>query len=143
MPFGIFTGVNNFGQSICFAGALMCQETIDCFAWIFKSFLKMINNHLPKAILTDTISNAIQITFDHNTKHVLSFYKCIKEYDIENFIVKWEEFKINFLNAKAYLDRIDKVKEKWIPCFNRDTFLADMTSTQHEESIEAFESVLE
>ena len=30
---------------------------------------------------------------------------------------------------------MDKVKEKWAPCFNRDIFLADMTSTQHGESM--------
>lgn len=71
MPFGIFTGVNNFGQSI--AGTLMCQETIDSFTWTFKLFLKMVNNHPPKVILTDevkAISQAIQNNFG-NSKHVL------------------------------------------------------------------------
>ncbi|CAI2190922.1 12387_t:CDS:2, partial [Funneliformis geosporum] len=31
MPFGIFTGVNNYGQSVCFAGTIMCNESTDSF----------------------------------------------------------------------------------------------------------------
>jgi hypothetical protein len=56
MPFGIFTGVNNFGQSVCFAGTLMCRETIDSFVWVFNAFLKLVNNYSPKLHL-DRILN--------------------------------------------------------------------------------------
>ena len=31
MPFGIFTGVNNYGQSVCFAGTIMCDESTESF----------------------------------------------------------------------------------------------------------------
>ena len=31
MPFGIFTGVNNYGKSICFAGVLMHNESVESF----------------------------------------------------------------------------------------------------------------
>jgi zinc finger SWIM domain-containing protein 3 len=34
MPFGIFTGVNNYGHNVCFAGALMIDETEDNFIWV-------------------------------------------------------------------------------------------------------------
>ena len=164
MPFGIFTGVNNFGQSICFARTLMCQETINSFTWTFESFLKMVNNNPPKVILTDedkAISQAIQNVFGQNSKHVLciwhlwknviknlcsilgtnwhnftkAFYECTKEYEVDNFITKWQQLQIDFPDCKVHLKRMDKVKEKWAPCFNRDTFLADMTSTQHGESM--------
>lgn len=58
-----------------------------------------------------------------------AFYECTKEYEVESFMIKWQQLKENFSDSKAHLDRMDKVKEKWAPCFNRDTFLADMTST--------------
>ena len=164
MPFGIFTGVNNFGQSICFARTLMCQETTDSFVWAFKAFLKLVNNYPPKVILTDedkAISQAIQITFGQNIKHVLciwhlwknviknlnstlgtkwrnftkSFYQCSREYNIDDFLIKWQKLKEDFPDAKAHLERMDKIKEKWAPCYNRDIFLADMTSTQRGESM--------
>ncbi|CAG8768111.1 11599_t:CDS:2, partial [Rhizophagus irregularis] len=164
MPFGIFTGINNFGQSLCFAGTLMCRETIDSFVWVFNTFLKFVNNYSPKVMLTDedkAISQAIEITFGQNTKHVLciwhlwknviknianvlgtkwreftkSFYDCIREYEVDNFIIKWQQLKENFPDSKSHLERMDKIKEKWAPCFIRDTFLADMTSTQRGESM--------
>ena len=50
-------------------------------------------------------------------------------------MIKWQQLKIKFPDSKAHLDRMDKVKEKWAPCYNRDTFLADMTSTQCGESM--------
>ncbi|CAB4386303.1 unnamed protein product [Rhizophagus irregularis] len=157
MPFGIFTGINNFGQSVCFAGTLMCRETIDSFVWVFNTFLKFVNNYSPKVMLTDedkAISQAIEITFGQNTKHVLciwhlwknviknianvlgtkwreftkSFYDCIREYEVDNFIIKWQQLKENFPDSKSHLERMDKIKEKWAPCFIRDTFLADMTT---------------
>ncbi|CAG8714989.1 13946_t:CDS:2 [Funneliformis caledonium] len=78
----------------------------------------MVNNNPSKVILTDedkAISQAIQNVFGQNSKHVLYFSDC-----------------------KAHLERMDKVKEKWAPCFNRDIFLADMTSTQRGESMNSF-----
>jgi len=65
MPFGIFSGVNNYDQSVCFAGALMTSETAESFVWIFESFLKLVNNHSPGVLLTDDkgISSAFNQTF--------------------------------------------------------------------------------
>ncbi len=31
IPFGIFTGVNNYGQSVCFADTIICNETTKSF----------------------------------------------------------------------------------------------------------------
>src|SRR5581483_5482214 len=42
MPFGIFTGINNYGQSVCFAGTIMCDESAESFIWTFTTFLKMV-----------------------------------------------------------------------------------------------------
>jgi len=120
MPFGIFTGVNNYGQSVCFAGAVMCDESTDSFVWTFNTFLKMVNNHAPKVFLTDedhAIIKAVGQIFEPlGTKHALclwhllknvtknlngslgivwsefikSFYKCLNEYEEEDFLNKWE-----------------------------------------------------
>ena len=119
MPFGIFTDVNNYGQSVCFAGTIMSDESTDSFVWTFNTFLKMVNNHAPKVFLTDedyTIIKAVGQVFELlGTKHALclwhllknvtknlngslgivwsefikSFYKCLNEYE-EDFLNKWE-----------------------------------------------------
>jgi hypothetical protein len=75
MPFGIFTGVNNYGHSVCFAGALMVDETEDNFLWVFSKFLEMVNQHAPLVILTDddrAMANAyVKILKPMGTKHRL------------------------------------------------------------------------
>ena len=72
MPFGIFTGVNNYGHSICFAGALMIDETEDNFVWVFTKFLEMVNQQV---ILTDddhAMANAYTKALQpFGTKHLL------------------------------------------------------------------------
>src|SRR3954471_8127370 len=60
----IFTGVNNFGQSVCFAGVIMNEKTAESFTWTFTSFLKMVNNTSPKTFLTDK-DQAIIKAVDH------------------------------------------------------------------------------
>ena len=75
MPFGIFTGVNNYGHSVCFAGALMIDETEDNFIWVFTKFLEMVNQHAPLVILTDddrAMANAyLKVLHPFGTKHRL------------------------------------------------------------------------
>ena len=53
MPFGIFTGVNNFGQSVCFAGTLVIEKDEETFQWIFSKFIEMVNGNPPSVLLTD------------------------------------------------------------------------------------------
>src|SRR5688572_15504556 len=119
MPFGIFTGVNNYGQSTCFAGALISSESTESFTWLFDSFLELANNHAPQVLLTDNDSAmalAFTKTFEpFGTKHRLclwhllknvminltsklgtqwkpflkAFYGCLKELEIPDFLNKW------------------------------------------------------
>src|SRR3989440_65888 len=165
MPFGIFTGVNNHGQSICFAGTIMCDESTDSFIWTFNAFMKMVNNHAPKALLTDedhAIIRAVSQIFEPlGTKHALclwhllknitknlngilgvkwlefikSFYKCIDEYEEEGFLNRWEQLKANYPAAVKYLSKMDKNLKYWAPCYNRKIFMADMTTTRRGESM--------
>jgi hypothetical protein len=165
MPFGIFTGVNNYGHSVCFAGALMVDETEDNFLWVFSKFLEMVNQHAPLVILTDddrAMANAyVKILKPMGTKHRLcqwhlmknvmknlcsklgsnwsafikDLYKCLEEMDIQNFLLQWDALKASYPSATTYLLRMEKTKEKWAGCYNHDTFMADMISTQRGESM--------
>ncbi|CAG8682802.1 21731_t:CDS:2 [Gigaspora margarita] len=62
-------------------------------------------------------------------------YKFFGEMDISNFLTQWDALKTLYPLAVAYLSRMEKMKEKWAACFNCDTFIADMTTTQHGESM--------
>ena len=165
MPFGIFTGVNNYGHSICFAGTLMIDETEDSFLWVFTKFLEMVNQHAPLVILTDddrAMANAYtKILQPLGTKHRLcqwhlmknvmknlavklgndwtlfikNLYKCFGKIDISEFLSDWEALKTTYPSAATYLLRMEKTKEKWAACYNHNTFMADMTTTQRGESM--------
>jgi hypothetical protein len=165
MPFGIFTGINNYGQSTCFAGTLMDSETTDSFIWIFDQFLKLVNHHAPKVILTDNdaaMASAFDVTFKnygtvhrlciwHLTKNLTinlmsklgnqwanfqkSFYSCLNELDEHKFVKKWKDLNECFTNSIQYLKNLEKIKEKWALCYNKGIFMADMSSTQRAESM--------
>jgi len=52
MPFGIFVGVNNHFQTVVFGCALLREETVEAFKWLFKTFSKAMNGKEPASILT-------------------------------------------------------------------------------------------
>ncbi|CAG8723336.1 15183_t:CDS:10 [Gigaspora margarita] len=66
---------------------------------------------------------------------IRDLYKCFGEMDILNFLTQWDTLKTLYSPVATYLLHIEKTKEKWAACYNCDTFMADMTTTQHGESI--------
>jgi hypothetical protein len=52
MPFAPFVGVNNHFQSILFGCALLREETIKSFKWLFQTFKDCMKGKEPKCILT-------------------------------------------------------------------------------------------
>ncbi|WJX88171.1 hypothetical protein P8452_70284 [Trifolium repens] len=52
-PLGVFVGLNNHRQTIIFGAALLYDETIPSFQWLFETFLKAMGGEKPKTILTD------------------------------------------------------------------------------------------
>ncbi|CAG8778418.1 3059_t:CDS:2, partial [Gigaspora margarita] len=165
MLFGIFTGVNNLEQSICFVEALISNETEASFTLIFLEFLKIVNMKAPQVLLTDDdkgISNAYNNPFYYyDTKHHLCqwhllknvmknlisklgnqwsnfikrFYKCLEECDQITFNEMWNFLKNDYSKAVAYLVQMKKTVNKWAACYNHNIFMADMTTTQRGESM--------
>ncbi len=125
----------------------------------------MVNEHASKVFLTDEdhaiLKSVDQIFKPFETKHTLclwhllrnvvknlngalgsnwsnfikSFYKCLNEYDEKNFMEKWTQLKADYFIIAKYLTRMDKNLERWAPCYNQQIFMADMTTTQREESM--------
>jgi len=52
-PLGVFVGLNNHRQTIIFGAALLYDETIPSFKWLFETFLKAMGGKKPKTIMTD------------------------------------------------------------------------------------------
>ena len=52
-PLAIFTGLNHHKQTIIFGSALMYDESLNYFKWLFETFKIAMNGKVPKTILTD------------------------------------------------------------------------------------------
>ena len=52
LPLAVFVGVNNHLQSTIFGVALMGDETVDTFKWVFSAFLQCMGGNQPITILT-------------------------------------------------------------------------------------------
>ena len=52
LPLAVFVGVNNHLQSTIFGVALMGDETVDTFKWVFSAFLQCMGGKQPITILT-------------------------------------------------------------------------------------------
>jgi hypothetical protein len=52
LPLAVFVGVNNHLQSTIFGVALMGDESIDSFKWVFSTFLNCMGGKQPICILT-------------------------------------------------------------------------------------------
>jgi hypothetical protein len=53
LPFAPFVGITGHGQNCLFACAILHNETIKTFKWLFKEFLKCMGGKQPKTIITD------------------------------------------------------------------------------------------
>jgi hypothetical protein len=52
MPLSVFVGVNHHLQSMVFICALIKDESVESFVWIFETFLKCMKGKHPTIILT-------------------------------------------------------------------------------------------
>ena len=64
IPLGVFLGLNHHRKTVVFGGALLYDETIESFVWLFKTFLKAMSEKKPITIFTDqdaAMSAAIKV----------------------------------------------------------------------------------
>nr|XP_027122182.1 protein FAR1-RELATED SEQUENCE 5-like [Coffea arabica] len=74
-PLGVFVGFNQHRQIVIFGAALMYDETIDSFKWVFGTFLEAMCGKHPSTILTDQ---------DHAMAAALSL-SCLKHFTVYFF----------------------------------------------------------
>ncbi|CAJ2638775.1 unnamed protein product [Trifolium pratense] len=162
-PLGVFVGLNNHKQMVVFGSALLYDETIPSFQWLFETFLKAMGGEKPKTILTDqdaamaeAISFVMPETFhglctwqirENALKHVnhlcqkssqfySDFEACIDVHEEEGeFLKAWNVLLVehNF-SEDSWLHMIFQLKEKWAWAYVKKQFTAGMRSIQLCES---------
>ncbi|XP_062093424.1 protein FAR1-RELATED SEQUENCE 5-like [Humulus lupulus] len=163
-PFAMFLGVNHHKQTIIFGAALLYDETAETFAWLFDTFAKTMSGKKPKTILTDqdaAMEKALESQWPKTTHRLCiwhiyqnaaknlsrvfqnfreftkDFSSCIYDYDENDvFIEAWNSMLEKYdLRDNKWLKKMFNLKEKWALVYERETFCADMTTTQRSESM--------
>ncbi|XP_042412011.1 protein FAR1-RELATED SEQUENCE 5-like isoform X2 [Zingiber officinale] len=163
-PFVLFLGVNHHKQTTIFGAALMYDESLESFKWLFETFKIGMHGKQPKTILTDqsiTIINAVAIAwpgtnyrqcvwhvYQNAFKHLnhvfqgsktfsKDFSKCIYDYKEEGeFLLAWTSMlEKHDLRNNEWLVKLIEDKEKWALPYGRDIFCADIKSTLQTESL--------
>ncbi|KAL0357493.1 UNVERIFIED_CONTAM: protein FAR-RED IMPAIRED RESPONSE 1 [Sesamum calycinum] len=75
--------------------------------------------------------------FAHFPSFSKDFSSCIYDFEEEaEFLCAWEEMLDKYeLKTNEWLERMFKLKEKWALVYGRQSFCADMTTTQRSESM--------
>lgn len=163
-PFAMFVGVNHHKQSVIFGAALLYDETAETFEWLFDIFAKTMSGKKPKSIFTDqdaamakalasewpetTHRLCIWHIFQNAAKHLShvfekfdnfakEFSNCVYDYEEEKeFIDAWKNMLEKYkLQDNEWLRRLFNIKEKWALVYGRNTFSAEITTTQRSESL--------
>ncbi|XP_060973319.1 protein FAR1-RELATED SEQUENCE 5-like isoform X2 [Cannabis sativa] len=163
-PFAMFLGVNNHKQTTVFGAALLYDETTQTFEWLFDTFATAMSGKKPKTILTDqdaamaealgsqwpqtyhrlciwhiyqNAAKNLSTVFERFREFSKEFSNCIYDYDEESeFIEAWNKMLAKYgLEDNKWLKKMYNLREKWALVYGRETFCADMTTTQRSESM--------
>ncbi|KAL6579014.1 hypothetical protein OROMI_009230 [Orobanche minor] len=141
-----FVGVNNHGQTVLFGCGFLNNETTESFTWLFSQFLQaMPEGSIPKVIITDqdqAIRGAIckklgpKLYADHQD----ALNKVV--YDSETpdeFERKWENLMTTTsLGGNDWLGNMYGIRDRWVPTYVKDFFVAGMSSSQRVEGHHSF-----
>ncbi|XP_060972534.1 protein FAR-RED IMPAIRED RESPONSE 1-like [Cannabis sativa] len=123
-PFSMFLEVNHHKRTTIFGAALLYDETAESFMWLFDTFANTMSGKKLKTILTDqdaATAKALAVKWPE-THHRL--------YE-EAFLQAWNEMLQKYnLEDNDWLRRMFAVKEKWALVYSKETFCAEMTTTQ-------------
>ena len=164
LPFAPILGANHHKQTVIFGAALIFNESIDSFVWLFETFLAAMSGKHPSTIFTDqdrAMDGAIAYVFP-NTSHRLclwhiylnaakhlghvihkhpekflpDFKRCVYEDRSEyKFNKKWHELLDRYnLQDDEWMAKLYELREKWAAVY-RDSFTSDMNSTQRSEGM--------
>nr|KAJ0201571.1 hypothetical protein LSAT_V11C600301820 [Lactuca sativa] len=166
MPFGIFVGIDNHGRTILFGCALLRNEKLKTFEWLFKNFTLLMKKS-PKTILTDQdpwMKQAIETEMPY-TKHAFciwhittkfsswftsvlrseysswctEFHNLYKLDSVEEFEQQWPLVSAKYnLEKNKHVTALYQIKKIWVPSYLRGFFFGCMTTTGRSESINSF-----
>jgi zinc finger SWIM domain-containing protein 3 len=160
--FGVFVGFNHFREIMIFGAALMFNQTIESFEWVFINFLEAHHGKKPITIFTDqdiAMGVALEKVMPETrhglctwhisqncVKHLMCYNKngmnitgefmaCMFKYEEEYEFENAFQELMKKLNEHSWLKFIYDSKKKWAYCFMKHALTLGIRSTQASESI--------
>ncbi|XP_061999146.1 protein FAR1-RELATED SEQUENCE 2-like [Rosa rugosa] len=118
-----------FGDVVCFDTTYKKNKEGRPFAMFVG-----VKNHKQTLIFAKHLSN---VTFEKFKDFAEDFSSIIYDYeDVEDFLIAWKKMLEKYnLQENKWLGRLFDLKEKWALVYGRETFCADITTTQRSESM--------
>lgn len=166
LPLISFVGVNHHGQSVLLGCGFLGVESLDCYVWMLRAWLKCMLGRPPQVIITDQCK-PLQIAVSEvipEARHCycllyilqrvpeklggLKGYEAIKRQlhksvysslKIAEFETSWAEMiKRHELGNNKWLQTLYEDRQNWVPVYLKDTFFAGMIPIRENESLPAF-----
>jgi zinc finger SWIM domain-containing protein 3 len=160
----LFLGVNHHKQISIFGAALLYDESMESFKWLFDTFKVATGGKQPKTVLTDqSMAATAAITaawpgtthrhcpwqvYQNAVKHLnhifqgsktfaKDFSKCVYEYEEEeDFLLGWSTMLEDYnLRNNEWVRKLFQDRDKWASVYNKHVFTADIKNSLQSESI--------
>jgi len=166
IPLVAFLGINHHGQFVLLGCGLLGDESPETFSWLFKKWLKCMNDKAPEAIITTHSRPVVKAASEVflNTRHRYNLWHIMKElpemsgrvedkeaislrmkkvvYDTitsADFEREWVEMVNQYnLHDNRWLTTLFEERAKWVPAYVKDTFWAGISTVRRSERLEAF-----
>ncbi|KAM0938089.1 putative transcription factor FAR family [Dioscorea sansibarensis] len=164
IPFALFTGVNHHKQICVFGAAVLLDESVESYVWLFNAFMAAMSGRQPRTIFTDhcaSIANGISMVLTNtchriclwhilqNAEKLLSsvynskpnFSKEFKTFLYEagskdDFYSGWNNLITKYdLAGNQWLQELFGIQEKWALVYQGNSFSATMSTPQWSESM--------
>ncbi|XP_042492278.1 protein FAR1-RELATED SEQUENCE 6-like [Macadamia integrifolia] len=166
VPLVAFVGVNHHGQYVLLGCGLLAGETFESYFWLFKAWVTCMLGRAPSVIVTDhcrAMQRAIDAVFPGTHNHISLWHIMQKVPDKLKELYEHESIKSSFdsvvydslrvnefetawgdmiqrygIGNNEWIQMLYKDRERWVPAYSKDVFLAGMSTTQRNESMHAF-----
>ncbi|CAL4936256.1 unnamed protein product [Urochloa decumbens] len=161
-PLLLFIGVNHHKQPVIFGTALIYDDSVQSFRWLFETFKSAMSGKQPKTVLIDqstalsdaissvwpgtthrfsllhlylTASKVLRDNFQASETFALDFSRWLYDYEEEDFISSWEILSEKYnLKDSEWLSKLYEDRERWGLPYVRDTFCADIAATLRNDN---------
>ncbi|XP_048548370.1 protein FAR1-RELATED SEQUENCE 5-like [Triticum urartu] len=166
IPFAPIVGINNHLQTIVLGCALLPNEQIETFKWVFRQWLLVMNEY-PTNLMTDqcrAMETAISDVFPHTVHrcckwHVQrkareklgrmltrdsifekSFYECINESEtVDEFEETWQHMLHCFeYTENRHLQNMWECHQTWAPAYFKNDFFPFTSTTGRSEGLNSY-----